>query len=305
MSQFDKYIKTEYVEALRIFLGLNKKNFLREAGFIKADEPPRQGRLGRYEEAPIIALEVRVNAKAARAEANDTTLGERFCIARDYMGMTDASVARAMGISREMVRRWGSDEGRPSKLPQLAELLGVPEAWLEYGGEAYLPANSHVGVRVGQESKNYREQLFGLTQSLVAELPNDVEESYAQAYIELAVFQRPELSQVARRAGGRWQVLQGNLLFSPWVPIVEHGLARRFWSDEVEAIIQEELANQPSVYAAWNQLKARCEALGMNQDQYPRRISLHKRIEKERQRAEEFGVDLNDVINAAVDQHVK
>lgn len=305
MSQFDNYTKTTYVEALRIFLGLSKKNFLREAGFIKEDEPPRQGRLKRYEDDPIVALELRVNEKAARAEANDTTLGERFCIARDYMGMTDASVSRAMGISREMVRRWGNNEGRPTRLPQLAELLNVPEAWLDNGGVADLPANSHIGVRVGDESKSFREQMFGLTQSLVAELPNDVEESYAQAYIELAVFQRPELAHVARRAGGRWQLLQGNLLFAPWVPIADHGLSRRFWSDEVEAIIQEELATQPSVYAAWNQLKIRCEALGMTEDQYPRRISLHKRIEKERNRAETFGVDLNDVINAAVDQHVK
>lgn len=305
MSQFDRYTKTEYVEAMRKFLGLNKRNFLKTAGFIENPDVPRKGRLNRYPDAPIREMEAQVNAKAARCEAADSTFGERFTIARDYLGLTDAQISREVGISREMVRRWGLSIGKPTDMPTVADLLNVPLAWLEEGGETNLPANSHLGVRVGDEAMNWREQLFGMIQEVIAEIPDSADESYAQAYIELAVFQRFELAQAARRAGGRWQVINGTLLFSPWVPIEDHGLARRYWSDEVEAMIQEELATKPTVYGAWMALKKRCEAMGLSENQYPRRISLHKRVEKERLRAEQFGVDLNAVVNSALEQHVK
>lgn len=303
MSQFDRYTQTEYVEALRAFMDISKRNFLRDYGFVEDADTPRKGRLPKYPDEAIKALEAQVNEKAARCEATDTTVGERYRLARDYMGFNDAEVSRQLGVSRELVRRWGSDIHRPTNMEALATLLNVPQAWLEEGGEQNLPANSHLGVRVGDEAKLWREHQLGLTQVVVSELPDGADEQYAQAYIEWAVFSNFELAQAARRAGGRWQIASATLLFSPWVPIPEHGLSKRYWTDDVEAIIQEELAAKPSVYGAWEAVRQRCEALGKGPDEYPKRISLHKRIEKERARADQFGVDLNEVVAAAVEKY--
>lgn len=305
MSQFDRYTVTEYVESLRSFLDISKRSFLRDYGFVEEADEPRKGRLPKYKDEPIKALEALANAKAARAESSETTLGERFRIARDYLGLNDAQIARDLGVSRELVRRWGADIHRPAVMEQIADLLNVPLAWLASGGEENLPANSHIGVRVGEEALLWREQLYGLTQAVVAGLPDGSDESYAQAFIEWSVYNKFELAQAARRAGGRWQIVNNTLLFSPWVPIPEHGLSKRFWSDVVESIIQEELEAKPSVYGAWEAMRARCEALGLSEGEYPKRISLHKRIEKERARAEKFGVDLNDVVAASVEKFSK
>jgi len=203
MSQFDRYTVTEYVESMRSFLDISKRNFLRDHGFVEDADAQRKGRLPKYRDEPIHALEALVNQKAARAEANDTTVGERFRIARDYMSFNDAQVAREMGVSRELVRRWGADIHRPTVMEALANLLNVPQAWLADGWEENLPANSHVGVRVGEEALTWREQLYGLTQAVVADMPDGADESYAQAYIEWAVFNKFELAQAARRAGRR------------------------------------------------------------------------------------------------------
>lgn len=306
MSQFDRYTVTEYVEAMRSFLGLNKRTFLKDFGFVQEGDD-RKGRLKRESygqngvaSEAVQAIEAMVNAKANRCEASDTTLGERYKLARDYLGYTDAYVAKLMGVSRELVRRWGADIHRPSNIAELAKELQVPVDWLAEGGEENLPANSHLGVRVGEEALLWREQLYGLTQAVVADIPDDQDEAYAQATIEWAVYNHFELARAARRAGGRWQVVSNTLLFAPWIPIPEHGLSKRYWSDEVEAIIQEELANQPTVYGAWESLRQRCEAMGLGPDDFPKRISLHKRVEKERLRAEKFGVDLNEVVQNAV-----
>lgn len=304
MSQFDRYTTTERVEALRKFLNLSKRNFLREAGFVDNPDEPRKGRLPRYSEEPIAALEQQVNEKAARCEARDTTLGERFRIARDYKGLTDAQISREMDVSRELVRRWGADLNRPSALDKLAILLDVPEKWLEEGGEEHLPANSHLGVRVGDEAMTWREQLYAMTLASLAEMPESEDTAYTQAFLEWAVYNKPEMSVAARRAGGRWHFLpeSDEPLFIPWVPIEEHEFGRRLWSDEVEAIIQEELARN-TTYGAWSAMQERCAAMGLTPDQYPKRISLHKRVEKERNRVTQFGVDRNEEIAAAVKKY--
>ena len=302
MSQFDRYTTTAYVEALREFMGFSKNSFLRDHGFIKDTDEPRRGRLPRYDEEPVRALELLVNEKARHAETAQT-FEERYRVARDYKAMSDNGVAQALGVSRELVRRWGIAQQRCTKIKELANLLDVSAEWLEEGGEHNLAASTHIGVRVGDESKALREELFGLTQSLVAELPEGSDEQYSQAYIEWKIHNDAELAKVARRAGGRWQILEGLLLFSPWIPIPEHGLSRRNWSDQVEQMIQEELAAKPTVYGAWAALRDRCRALGLSEDEYPKKISLHKRVEKDRQRAEQFGVNLNDVVEASVDRY--
>lgn len=315
---FDRYTSPDYVEAMRAFLALPKRTFLEDYGFVAAveqqkaekraekglppkdDSKPRQGRLGSYPPEPIARIERMVNEKAALVESPDTTFGTRLQLAKDYMGLTDAELARAMGRSRELVRRWCDNKNRPRDIPSLAAYLQVPVRWLEEGGESHIPANSFLGVRVGDEMRQYREELFSKTQELLLEIPSD-EEGYMQAYVEWAIHARSELSVLARRCGGRWQVSNGVLLFAPWLPIPPHGLSKKLWSDEVEELISEAFATSSSVFGAYNKLVAECEARGITE--FPKRISLHKRVDKERERAERFGVDLNDVIAKSVRQY--
>lgn len=317
MSQFERYTNAEYVEAMRIFLDISRRNFMKESGFA-AQRSSEFGRLPKYADAPLQALEAQVNAKSARAEASDTSFGERLTLARDYQAMSDSDIAAALGVSREIVRRWRDNKNQSTRHAELAQFLCVPYDWLVYGGEEHLPANSHLGVRVGYvyydekdkkkvthvgEAAQYREQLYALTQAVFAEVSDDATESYIRAYLEWAVFNRFELAQAARRAGGRWTVVSGRWLFSPWVPLEKRGLTRRYFSDQVEGIIEEELATQPTVFAAWDALDNRCRALGLSPDDYPSRITLHKRVERDRELAKKFGVDLNDLIATSVAEH--
>lgn len=305
MSQFDRYASAEYVEALRSFLRKKKQNFLRDSQLIPEGHVVKPGRGPRYAEEPLAVLEAEVNQKAERAEQDGLTLGERINIARDYKGLNAAELGTHLGVSRELVRLWGANVHRPTNLAELAAVLDVPVNWLEFGGQVHLPANSHIGVRVGQENLLYREELYAKTLALMPEIPEEAEVDYAQAYVEWAVFNKEGFSHVARRAGGRWHIVGGALVFAPWVPIKEHELTRRYWSDTVEAIIEEELINQTSIYAAWAALKKRCEALGLTSKEYPKKISLHKRAEKDRARADKYGVNLNPMINAAVAKYAK
>lgn len=298
MSMFDAYALSRYVENLARFLRLKRAGRNRKL-FESVQQFPANGR-GRLPNLPpeaVIDLEERVNAKAVRADAPDTTLGERISLARDYVGLSDASIARQMGVSRELVRRWRTNTHRPRDIGRLAAYLQVPAGWLEMGGGHYLPADSHIGVLVGERARCERDRLYGMTMSLVGELSDDATESEVRAFIERAVMTRPDLAEAARRAGGRWQAASGGLVFVPWVHVGERGLSRRYWSDEVEAMIQEELTAKPTVYAAWHALKARCDQKGIA---YPRMISLQKRVATQRQRAERYGADLNDMIAASI-----
>lgn len=298
MSMFDAYEISGYVENLARFLRLKRSK--RNRTLFESVQPLAANRRGRLPKLPanvIADLEKRVNAKATRADAPDTTLGERISLARDYVGLSDASIARQMGVSRELVRRWRNNVHQPRDLARLAEVLNVPSVWLEMGGGDKLPANSHIGVLVGEPAMFERERLYGMTLSLLGELPDDASQSEMQALIEHAVMTRPSLAEVARHAGGRWQAASGALVFVPWVHVGERGLSRRYWSDEVEAMIQEELSAKPSVYGAWHALKSRCEQKGVA---YPRLISLQKRVAKQRARVQRYGVDLDDTIAASI-----
>lgn len=302
MSQFDRYNTADYINGLRVFLGEPKRDFLVRAGFVKEGEQ-RTGRLSGYDPDAMKALEARVNEKASLAESDDTTLGQRYLLARDYQGVSDAQVAKALGFSRELVRRWGQDISAPSCMPALAELLNVSLRWLEEGGEHHLVANTHLGVRVGEENLQWREALYSLTQAELAEMEDTDDEQYIQAYLEWAVFNKPELATAARLSGGRWQFINNSLSYAPWVPIPERGLIRRYWSDEVEAIINEELNAQHSIYAAWEAIRDQCLAKGLSEEDFPVKISLHKRVERERLRTKKFGIDVNSIIAKAVEKY--
>jgi len=302
MSIFEKTTQCQYVEAMRKFLGLRKKGFLEEAGF--RTQAGKVGRLRRFDPLMLGRLEARVNEKAARVDAKDTTLSERIRLARDYQLMTDSQIGRAMGVTRELVRRWGVGLNKPTNLEKLARVMNVPVGWLEVGDATLLRANSLLGVRVGRDAAIQREALFALTQQRLSEVGEYGEASYIQASLEWAVFDTPALASRARKAGGRWQYLEGSMHFVPWVPVRQPEIARRDWSDAVENIISEELARpNQTVARAWAQMQQRCKALGLKENEYPKRISLFKRVQKRRMWAEKYGVDLNSMIEESVLQH--
>lgn len=293
MSQFDSYSQSTYVDNLRSFLRLKKQGFVVASGLIPADLTG--GRPKSYPTEVVAEIEAMVNEKAALAESPATTFATRYQIARDYKGYSDAEIAKHVGVSREWARRWGLGMNLPTgRMQEIASLLSVPVAWLEHGQVSTLPADSHIGVRVGEEASVAREELFAMTLKLVSEIPESATEDEFRAIIEKNVFAVPRMSQLSRRAGGRWQLAGGGLLFSPWVPLPARELTRRSWSDEVETIILEELDSSPSVYGAWQNLKRRCEALGIKD--YPKLITLHKRIEKSRDRINKYGIDLNELV---------
>ena len=132
-----------------------------------------------------------------------------------------------------------------------------------------------------------------------------VDYSYAQALIEWTVFNTPEIAQIARKAGGRWQICspkyinEGKFVFAPWVPLPESDLKRRFWSDEVEAVIDEELriGKNHSVYEAYQNMEKKFMG---TQTSFPQRISLYKRIEKANYNIIRFGVNINKEISEAI-----
>jgi hypothetical protein len=106
------------------------------------------------------------------------------------------------------------------------------------------------------------------------------------------------LGILARRAGGRWQIAQGQLEFAPWICLIDAdaGLTRRFWTDEVEDIINKELAEKHTVYAAWQSLAQRCSEKGL---EFPQKITLYKRLNRLRKLKDKFGVfvpSLNNLV---------
>ena len=297
MSMFDAYTITKAVEIKRQFLRLPKKDFLYKCELVSSSKQGRPGRPVRYSEKAIEALDNRVNAKALSAETA-TSMAERLQLARDYQLTTDAEIGRAMNVSRELVRQWCSGRLCPRNTARLAGFLKVPEAWLIDGGEENLPADSHIGVRVGDEAMLERAVLHDLTEVVLQMMPAGAEAKEIQALLEQRVRTDAILARLARRAGGRWQYHSterhdDTLCFAPWSPIHEHGLSKRFWSDDVEALISEKMDSGKSIYAIWQELKAECEANGWD---YPQKISLYKRARTAREREERFGIDLNKVI---------
>jgi hypothetical protein len=294
MSIFMAKTQSAYVENMRKFLRIAKVGFLQEMQLVHSGK--RIGRAPRYAQTAVNQIEVLVNQKALRVEAIDTSLGERIKLARDYAFKSDTDIGRNLKVSRELVRRWGLDLNRPTDLPALANELDVPYEWLASGGEMALKANSTLGVRVGAEALMYREKLLALTRQAIVELNLDIVDSQLAGllHLEKLVFENPEMASLARKAGGRWLTFDGTLVFAPWVPIQKWELTRRKWSDDVEAIIEEELGKAgQSVYKAWAQLCLRCKMMGLAEDEFPRRITLFKRVNKERNRTERFGVNLH------------
>lgn len=67
--------------------------------------------------------------------AETATLGDRITAAREAAGMTQAELARRMGVRLPTVAAWEDDQAEPraNRLQMLAGLLGVSLRWLLTG----------------------------------------------------------------------------------------------------------------------------------------------------------------------------
>lgn len=274
MSQFDQHSGTAYKDKLCLFIA-NAAELLGDGICQKQSRQVEQ-----FSES-IEVLEKLVNAKAERAEASDSTMGERLQIAMAYKRLSNADIALSMAVSTHLVELWNNDAQRPSDLETLAHVLDVPRAWLELGSELNLPANSHIGVRVGAEVFACRESLYVKTLELVAKMPETFGVDAAQSLIEEELKTNQSFATTSRRAGGAWQVSSGTLIFVPWIRFERpHRFNDNYLSDEVEAIVNEELNTKATVYSAWCSIKSRCKAMHLAHEKFPSLISLHKRMEK-------------------------
>lgn len=292
MSHFDHHRPEEYAANLRSFIrhvAVPHPKFGRNlAGVVGA----RGGRLVAQPPEFIAWLQELVNERAAFAEDSQATVEERIAIARDYLrpGLTDFRLARRLGITRAELEHWMAGRLRPAQLPVFAKGLGVPVRWLATGGLRYLPAHSHVGVRVGREAAKLREQLYGLTTAAFGQLGVERGIPQAQVAIERWVRETPEIAVVSRRAGGRWQFSEtrSSLVFAPWQPLAKPKRVSPYPA-ETEAIISEELAAKPTVHQASVAIARRCSAIGLA---CPSHVGLHHRVMRELEWEEKWGVDL-------------
>ena len=64
-----------------------------------------------------------------------STFGDRLAKARDYAGMSQAELARRLGVKLATLRNWESDRSEPraNRLSMLSGLLGVSIIWLMTG----------------------------------------------------------------------------------------------------------------------------------------------------------------------------
>lgn len=281
MSYFDENTASKYVEKLLSFVS-DKQIPNLESHENQAESIEKQsGTTKSYCAEEIEDLEKVVNEKAKRAEANDSTFEERLCIAKDYKRLNDADVEDLIKVDCDVIRLRGEISHSSDEITRIARVLDVPAIWLQYGGEVHLPANSHIGVRVGKESFMYRESLYSKTIELYSNASENCDPDCVQALVEQQLENDQELSKISRRAGGQWRVVRGALIFVAWVKSEELHPTCETWSDEVEAMIAEELSTKTTVYSAWLSLKARCEAMGLSKGKYPSNVELHKRREKE------------------------
>jgi transcriptional regulator with XRE-family HTH domain len=284
---FENDSKDSYLKAMVRFLRTSRAHFDREGGS-SGDSQARRTRRAVTAEL-LRSVEADVNQKSSRVESLDTTFGERYRLARDYVSLIDAEVARRLDVSREIVRQWSNDLARPrvTRLAGLAMLLEVPVSWLESGSLSQLAANSRLGVRVGADRTVWKETLYALTVRYLGDCCDEVSEEKCNEFIGVAIDSMEEMKNVARKAGGRWLMAAGRLVFCAWRPLKYKGPKRRLWPAETELIIEAELSRNGSTYAAWQVIRERCTEAGLP---YPKRVTLHKRVQRKRAHEERFGV---------------
>lgn len=283
MTMFDARSMHSYCANLRRFLRMSHEEFL-----IKAGLPPRtrSGKPRRYPESAVEYLESLVNGKAAECESQEVGFDRRLRISMDYVRMSDAALGRAVGVSRSAVSNWTSGKCHPSerRTELIAQALGIPAEWLAAGGAERLPADSHIGVRVGTEALFWRTELKAITHDLVGGEANEI--AFNERVEQLCV-SSDHFRVVARRAGGRWLLLGDELVLAHWHPLEPEGLQRRYWPDDLEEKL-DELSSQEeaTMISVWRQLKDWCGEMGYD---CPKPITLYQRARKRREHQKRFG----------------
>lgn len=83
------------------------------------------------------------------------SIGARIRAAREQLGLSQAQLARSLGITRSACSQWEASDGtapRRERLAQIAQLLGVSYEWLATG-------RSGVESGVGEASPRYASSL--------------------------------------------------------------------------------------------------------------------------------------------------
>ncbi|WP_159947750.1 helix-turn-helix transcriptional regulator [Rhizobium sp. 18065] len=75
------------------------------------------------------------NSVSRMIDSSDDTLGGRLSAARDAAGISLVDLANRLGVRKESLLNWEADrcEPRPSRLIDLAGILGVSPMWLITG----------------------------------------------------------------------------------------------------------------------------------------------------------------------------
>ena len=84
------------------------------------------------------------------SDRDNDTLGGRLWRAREAVGLSEAGLAKALGLKKETLAAWESDRSEPraNKLVTLAGLLNVSPTWLLYGvGDA--PQDETLSSEIG------------------------------------------------------------------------------------------------------------------------------------------------------------
>lgn len=317
MISFHHVNDTDYAQALRIFLNEPEEGFYVRAGLV---EPGRRkpGPV-KFNQEALEQLEQRANEKAARAESNDTTFGERLQLALSYWEDV-YELAYNAGLNESLLEKWTQMPSAPigdelDALSALASEMELSIEWLISGDAKELPADSYIGQRVGNEALGLRAQVSAAIKGEITKDEALYEYSIsskkeanklmeAQARLERLIFSNKKIAKIARQAGGRLQFCQmpdgsQEESFIIWWGRPDTGLSARRWSDEIERIIESELKRAPTIHAAWERIDMRCQQAGI--EKYPSRVALYKRAERTRELNARFGVEgANEQIEKAL-----
>jgi len=104
--------------------------------------------------------------------SNDAaTFGDRIVAARQAMGLSEAQLARRMGIKAQTLRNWEDDRAEPraNKLQMLAGMLNVSIIWLMSGEGPGVPE-----IKTGPSAEELTEMIEEVRQirSLQTDLAN-------------------------------------------------------------------------------------------------------------------------------------
>ena len=87
---------------------------------------------------------------------NAATFGDRLALARDRQGLTQAQLARRLGLRMDTIRTWESDRSEPraNKLQMLSGFLNVSMVWLLTGEGAGAPGGTQTAAEDAPASLN-------------------------------------------------------------------------------------------------------------------------------------------------------